>query len=48
MNSSIGNYPQCGIVCDPSIAYSSATVASKSKLEALSILLYKGNDMEWI
>ena len=41
----VGNYPQYDIVCDPSIAYGSTEVASKSELQALSILLCKGNDM---
>ena len=40
----IGHYPQCDIVCDPSIAHGRTEVSSKLELQELSMLLCEGNN----
>ena len=45
MNNNVGHYPQCDIVCKPSISYSHIEVDSKLELQVLSISLYESNDI---
>ena len=44
MDDNVGSYLQFDIVYNLNIAYGSNHVASKSKLQALSMSLYEGND----
>ena len=45
MDDNIGNFPQYNIAGDPNVVYCSTKIASKSVLQALSILLCEGNDI---